>query len=146
MTLPHVLSPADALHTHAPASRRALWMGRVLTGVGALFLLMDAVGKLLRLPPVVSATTELGYPADAVFTLGVLEALCLALSLWGPTAAVGTVLLTGYLGGAVATHVRLGNPLLSHTLFPVYVGVMVWAGLCLRETRLRDALLPRRGR
>jgi hypothetical protein len=145
-TFAHVPANASVSNPNPSESRRMRWSGRVLTGWASLFLTVDAVGKLLQLDPVVRATTELGYPAEAVFTLGMLESLCLVLCLVRPTAVLGTVLLTGYLGGAVATHFRLGNPLFSHTLFPVYAAAMMWGGLCLREPHLLAALFPRRAR
>lgn len=117
--------------------------GRILSALAVLFLGVDAIAKLLQLAPVVSGTAELGYPARAVLTIGILEALCVAAYVAPPTAVLGALLLTGYLGGAIATHLRMGNPLLSHTLFPVYVALFVWGGLFLREARLR-ALLPLR--
>jgi hypothetical protein len=86
-------------------------------------------------------TIELGYPGSAVFTIGVIELVCLALYLVPATSVFGAILLVGYLGGAVATHVRVGHPLASHVLFPTYVAAMLWGGLYLREPRLR-ALLP----
>ena len=124
-------------------SKRALWTGRVLSGLGVLFLLFDASMKVLQLPPAVQGTTQLGYPESVVFGLGVLQLVCLAVYLIPRTAVLGAVLWTGYLGGAIATHVRIGNPLFSHVLFPVYVAALVWGGLWLREPRLR-ALLPLR--
>ena len=118
-------------------------LGRTLTTLAALFLGVDALGKLLQLAPVVAGTAELGYPEGTVLMIGVLEAFCLAAYLVPPTAVLGALLLTGYLGGAIATHLRAGNPLFSHILFPVYVALFVWGGLFLREARLR-ALLPLR--
>ena len=118
-------------------------LGRTLTTLAALFLGVDALGKLLQLAPVVAGTAELGYPEGAVLMIGVLEAFCLAAYQVPPTAVLGALLLTGYLGGAIATHMRAGNPLFSHILFPVYVASFVWGGLFLREARLR-ALLPLR--
>lgn len=117
--------------------------GRILSALAVLFLGVDAIAKLLQLAPVVSGTAELGYPAGAVLTIGILEALCVAAYVAPPTSVLGALLLTGYLGGAIATHLRMGNPLLSHILFPVYVALFVWGGLFLREARLR-ALLPLR--
>jgi hypothetical protein len=99
--------------------------------------------KVLQLQPAVQATVELGYPAHLVAVIGVIQLVCLVLYLVPPTSVLGAVLLTGYLGGAIATHVRLGSPLASHTLFPIYVALLVWGGLYLREPRLR-ALLPLR--
>ena len=123
-----------------PGRRRTAY---VLTTLVALFLAFDTVMKLLRLAPAVDGTVALGYPVHLVAVIGVIELACLALYLVPPTAVLGAVVLTGYLGGAVATHVRIGNPLLSHTLFPIYVAALLWGGLYLREPRLR-ALLPLR--
>jgi hypothetical protein len=123
--------------------KRELWIGRVLSGFAVLFLTFDAAIKLLRLPMAIDGTTELGYPAGVVLPLGVLQVVCLALYVIPRTSVLGAVLWTGYLGGAIATHVRLGNPLFTHVLFPVYVALLLWGGLWLRERRLR-ALLPLR--
>ena len=122
------------------AKKRSI-AGYVLTGLVALFLTFDTVMKLLQLAPAVQGTTELGYPAGTVVVIGAIELVCLVLYLIPPTSVLGALLLTGYLGGAIATHVRVGSPLPTHTLFPVYVALMVWGGLYLRESRLR-ALLP----
>jgi DoxX-like family len=113
----------------------------VLTGLVAAFLTFDTVMKLLQLAPAVQGTTELGYPAGTVVVIGAIELVCLVLYLIPPTSVLGALLLTGYLGGAIATHVRVGSPLPTHTLFPIYVALMVWGGLYLRESRLRE-LLP----
>ena len=121
-----------------PTQRRTAY---VLTTLAALFLTLDTVMKLLRLAPAVEGTVALGYPEHTVALIGVIELVCLVLYLVPQTSVIGAVVMTGYLGGAIATHVRLGNPLLSHTLFPIYVAVMVWGGLYLREPRLR-ALMP----
>ena len=118
-------------------SATRLWTGRIMSALAILFLLFDTVGKLLRLAPFVEGTTQLGYPASAVLGIGVLELLCLVGYLIPRTAILGAVMLTGYLGGAVATHVRVGSPLFTHILFPVYVGVLIWGGLYLRDPRLR---------
>jgi hypothetical protein len=122
-------------------SRKAIWTGRVLSGVAVLFLLFDAIVKLSRHPAAVEGTARLGYPVSIIFALGVLQAVCLVLYLVPRTSVLGAILWTGYLGGAVATHVRVGDPLFSHALFPVYIGVLLWAGLWLRDIRLR-ALIP----
>ncbi|MCW5979924.1 MAG: DoxX family protein [Bryobacteraceae bacterium] len=120
---------------------KGIWAGRVFSGLATLFLLMDGGGKLMRLPPVVEGTVQLGYPADVVLALGIVLLVCTAAYAMPRTSVFGAILLTGYLGGAVATHVRMANPLFSHTLFPIYLGAMVWGGLLLRDERLR-ALLP----
>jgi hypothetical protein len=99
--------------------------------------------KLMRPAFVVQATVQLGYPESVIIGLGVALLTCTILYLIPRTAVLGAILLTGYLGGAVATHVRIGNPLFSHTLFPVYIAVLVWGGLFLRDERLR-ALIPLR--
>lgn len=129
--------------TAADRSRGALWAGRSLSTLAVLLLALDSVGKLLRLAPVLAGTAELGYPVSIVLPLGVILSLCVAAYAVPATSVLGAVLLTGYLGGAIATHARLGAPLLTHTLFPVYVAAIVWGGLFLREPRLR-ALLPLR--
>ena len=123
--------------------KRDLWIGSVLSGVAVLFLTFDAALKLLRLPMAMDGTTQLGYPAGVVLPLGVVQVVCLALYVIPRTSVLGAVLWTGYLGGAIATHVRLGNPLFTHVLFPVYVALLLWGGLWLRDRRLR-ALLPLR--
>ena len=115
--------------------------GYVLTGLAALFLVFDISLKLLTLAPAIQATKELGYKEGVVFPLGVVLLVCLVLYLVPATSVFGAVLLTGYLGGAIATHVRVGNPLFSHVLFPVYLALFIWGGLYLREPRLRE-LLP----
>ena len=115
----------------------------VLTTLVALFLTFDVIMKVLRLQPGVEGTVALGYPEHSVAMIGAIELVCLALYLVPQTAILGAVVMTAYLGGAVATHVRIGSPLLSHTLFPIYVAAMLWGGLYLREPRLR-ALMPLR--
>lgn len=129
---------ADA--TRRPVARQRLWLGRALSALPGLFLLMDATIKLLQLPEAIEGSTQLGFAASSVLTLGVIELVCTLLYLVPRTAFIGALLLTGYLGGAVCTHLRLGQPLFSHTLFPVYLGVFLWAGLTLRDRRL-EALL-----
>ena len=121
-------------------SKKALWAGRILSGLAVLFLLFDATIKVLALPVAVEATKQLGYPEGVVFGLGIVELVCLVAYLVPRTAVLGAVLWTGYLSGAVASNVRLGNPLFSHILFPLYVAAFLWAGLWLRDRRLRTAL------
>jgi hypothetical protein len=123
-------------------ARKAVLGGRILTGLATLFLLFDAGVKLVMSPEAVAATAELGWPAKVVQGLGWLELVCLALYLIPRTAPLGAVLWTGYLGGAIAAHLRLGNPLFTHTLFPIYVAALIWGGLWLRDRRVR-ALLSR---
>lgn len=116
--------------------RTASWGGHAISALPVLFLLIDGVVKLLRPAPVVEATVALGIPESALFGLGVLLLGCLAVYLVPRTAALGAGLLTGYLGGAVATHVRIGSNLFL-LLFPVILGVLLWGGLYLRDARLR---------
>ena len=115
--------------------------GRVLSGLAAAFLIFDSIGKLLRVQPVIEGTVSLGYPVSVIIPLGVTLLTCVVVYLVPRTAVLGALLLTGYLGGAVATHVRVGHPLFTHTLFPTYVAALLWGGLLLRDRRLR-AFLP----
>jgi hypothetical protein len=127
-------------------SKRALWTGRILSGFAILFLLVDASFKLIKpLPaPAVQAFTQLGYPLELAACIGILLLGCVALYAVPRTSVLGAIMLTGYLGGAVASHLRVGNPWASHILFPVYLGFFIWGGLYLRDERLR-ALIPLRG-
>ena len=127
--------------TRHAGSRRRLWTGRVLSGLAVLFLVFDSAGKLLQVRPVIDGTIQLGYPRDIVFSLGVILLSSVVAYVIPRTSVLGALLLTGYLGGAVATHVRVANPLFSHVLFPTYVAALLWGGLILRDARLR-AFLP----
>jgi hypothetical protein len=126
----------------APVSTAALWAGRVVSGLCVLFLLADGVAKLFMPPPVVEACAELGLPESAVPGIGVVLIACTVMYALSRTSVLGAVLLTGYLGGAVATHVRVGGPAFP-VVFAAAFGVLVWVGLYLREPRLH-ALLPLR--
>ena len=121
----------------APNSKARIITGRVVSGLAIAFLTMDAAMKLFGVPAAVEGTTQLGYPASVLFGLGLVQAVCLVLYLVPRTAVVGAVLWTGYLGGAIATHVRVGNPWFTHILFPIYVAVFLWGGLWLRDRRVR---------
>ena len=119
-------------------------IGWAMSGLVVAFMLMDATMKLLVLPIVVETGAQLGFVgAEIARNLGIILLACTILYAVPRTALLGAILLTGYLGGAVATHVRVGSPLFSHVLFGVYLGVMLWGGLYLRDTRLRE-LLPLR--
>ena len=124
-------------------SRTALWTGRILSGIAVLFLLVDGAIKVVPIQPVIDSLRELGYPPTESLArfLGVLTIVCTLLYTWPRTALVGAVLLTGLMGGAVASHLRLGDPLFSHTLFGVWLGLFLWGGLWLRDARLRT-LMP----
>jgi hypothetical protein len=123
------------------ASQGRLWTGRILSALPALFLLMDGVMKVMKPDFVVKATVELGYPEDVIFGLGIVVLICVILYIIPQTSVLGAILLTGYLGGAVASHLRHGDPLFSHVLSPVYFAILLWGGLYLREPRL-SALVP----
>lgn len=118
-----------------------LWTGRVLTGLFALFMLMDIALKLLRLPVVDETMRQLGWPAGSGFWIGAMELGLVVLYLVPRTALLGAVLLTGLFGATAATHLRLGNPLFSHVLFGVYLALFAWGGLWLRDAALR-AVFP----
>ena len=131
------------MRTIQRSERQQRSAGLVLSWLAVLFLLFDSTGKLLLVQPVIDGTLQLGYPRDSVFSLGLVLLACVVAYAVPRTAVLGALLLTGYLGGAVATHVRVANPLFSHTLFPTYVAAFLWGGLILRDARLR-ALLPLR--
>ncbi len=120
-----------------------LWTGRVLSALAVLFMLFDTIGHLLRVQPVVDAFARLGYPLSVSVGLGIVELFCTIVYVFPPTSILGAILLTGYLGGAIAAQVRIGSPLLSTTLFPIYIAVLIWGGLWLRDERFR-ALVPLR--
>lgn len=115
------------------------WIARTVRALPVLFLIMDAGIKVLALPPAVTATVELGYPAHVVVGLGIVLLVCLALYLLPRTAVLGAILLTGYLGGAIATHVRVDGSIGS-LLFPLVLGALLWGGLVLEDPRLRALL------
>ena len=127
----------------APGSigRGALWTGRVLSAVLVILLLLDATMKLIPLQVVTDGSASLGWPADAVTarTLGVVLALATLLYAVPRTSVLGAVILTGYMGGAIATHVRVSDPLFTHTLFPIYFAALIWGGLSLVDSRIRAA-------
>ncbi len=125
------------------SSKKVVWVGRVLSGLVVLFLIPDGVIKFIKPAPVVETSAHLGLPLSLANVLGVLLLLCTAVYVFPRTSILGAILLTGYLGGAVATHLRVGDPLFSHILFPTYLGVLLWLGLYLRDSRLR-VLIPLR--
>ena len=115
-----------------------------MTWLAVAFLLLDGVMKLVKPAAVVQGTLELGYPETVIVGLGVVLLVSVVLYAVPRTAVLGAILLTGYLGGAVATHVRVGNPLFSHSIFPVYFGILIWGALVLRDERIRNLLPFRR--
>jgi hypothetical protein len=130
----------------APVSKPALWTGRILSGLVILFMLFDGAIKLVPWPIVTETMDRIGYGSSESLarTLGVITVACTVLYAIPPTSFVGAILLTGYLGGAMASHVRLGSPLFTHTLFGLYLGLMVWGGLWLRDRSLRSLIPFRR--
>ncbi len=124
-------------------NKKRPWAGYILSGIPALFLLADAVGKFVKPAPVVEGTLALGYPEAVIVPLGVILLISTIIYIIPKTSVLGAILLTGYLGGAVATHVRVGSAVPTHMLFPVYLGIMLWLGLYLRDRRLRE-LVPLR--
>lgn len=124
-------------------SKAALWTSRILTGLIVLFLLFDGITKVMKVPVVLKACAQIGLPETLVVAIGITLLVCTVLYVIPGTSILGAILLTGYLGGAVSIQLRVGNPLFSQTLFPVYFGVLVWLGLYLREGRLRS-LIPLR--
>jgi len=116
-----------------------LWTGRILTVIGALFMVMDAVMHIVKPAPVVEAFNHLGYGLNTAVPLGVTVLICVALFALPRTSFIGALLLTAYLGGAIASHVRVGDPVFD-TCFPAIIAVLLWAGLCLRDARLQALL------
>jgi hypothetical protein len=124
-------------------SKMMFWAGWSMSGLTVLFLLMDGVTKLMMIGPVVEATKELGYPLGLVRPIGIIALVCAVLYAIPRTAVLGAIIITGLLGGAIASKLRLEEPLFSQVLFGAYVGVLAWGGLYLRDGRLR-ALFPMR--
>ncbi|MDX8432468.1 MULTISPECIES: DoxX family protein [Mesorhizobium] len=126
----------------APVSSGALWTGRALSAIIVLFMIFDGVIKLPPMDIVTQTMTQLGWPADlnSARLLGVIGLVSTALYALPRTSVLGAILLTAYMGGAIATHVRIGSPLFSHILFGVYLGIILWGGLFLRDPRVRALL------
>jgi hypothetical protein len=118
-----------------------VWAGRVLSAFAVVFLAFDGAIKLMRLPAVLEATVQLGFPLSSVVPIGLTLLVCTLIYVIPRTSVVGSVLLTGYLGGAVAAQVRAGNPMFE-MVFPIIVGAVVWAGVFLRDRRVRALLAP----
>jgi hypothetical protein len=125
-------------------ARGTVISGRIVTSLVVLLLLLDAFGKLATLAPVIEGTARLGYPTSLVLVIGSIEFLCTVAYVIPGTSVLGAVLLTGYFGGAVASHVRIEDALWTHVFSPVYMGILVWAGVVLREARLRSLIPWRR--
>ena len=127
----------------APVSNAALWTGRLMSAVVILFLIFDGVIKLVPMQVVTDTMAELGYPPTAGIArgIGIITVICVALYAWPRTAVLGAILMTGLLGGAIATHLRIGSPVFTHLLFGLYLGLLAWGGLYLRDPRVR-AMIP----
>ncbi len=124
------------------SSGRQLLAGRIITGIVVLFLLFDMTVKLMASPQALEASAKLGFNANQVFSIGLIEVVCLIVYLIPRTAPIGAILWTGYLGGAIVTNLRQGSPLFTHILFPTYVAAFIWGGLYLRDRRVRALLRP----
>jgi len=130
----------------AEISKPARWTGRVLSGLVIVFMLFDGAMKLVPWPIVTETMDKMGYGSSEGLarSLGIITIVCTVLYAVPPTSILGAILLTGYLGGAIASHLRIGSPLFSHTLFGLYLGLMVWGGLWLRDRSLRSLIPFRR--
>ena len=123
-----------------------IWTGRVLSGLAVLFLLFDGIMKFFmdKLPPeALQAGAVLQWPVELMPVVGTILLVCVALYIIPRTSVIGALLLTGYLGGAIASHVRVRNPLFSHTLFPIYIAAFIWVGLYLRDSRVKAIIMPK---
>jgi hypothetical protein len=133
-----------ATNSRDSSSSKALWWtGWIMSGIVLAFFLLDSIAKLMLIAPVVEATTKIGYPLDVIRPIGFIGLVCAVLYAVPRTALLGAILLTAFLGGAVASKVRIEEALFGQILFGVYVGVVAWGGLCLRDERLRALLLQR---
>ncbi len=125
-----------------PVSNGRLWAGRIISGLVVLFLLFDGITKLMKVAPVLEASAQLGYPVSTIVGIGITALVCTVVYAIPQTSVLGAILLTGYLGGAVASNVRIGNPMFN-ILFPIVFAALMWLGILLREDRLRT-LIPLR--
>lgn len=130
----------SSIHT-APSSNKMIWAGRIVSALPVLFLLFDGTIHIMRIPAVVAGFAQAGFPISTAVPLGIIEIVCIILYVIPRTSVLGAILLTGYLGGAVATNVRQQLPMLGYVLAPVYVAVFIWGGLWLRDNRVRS-LIP----
>lgn len=131
------MSNSSATQTRVP-SRKSLWTGRILSGVAVVFMLFDSITKILKVDAVVKASAQFGYPVGLLSAIGIILLCCVVAYVIPRTSVLGALLITGYLGGAVEANLRIGTPLFSNALFPVYFAALVWGGLFLREQRVRD--------
>ena len=127
--------------TSNPVSNGALWTGRTMSALAVIFLLFDSITKIIKVQQVMDATLQLGFPVNLVPVIGSILLISTILYVIPSTSVFGAILLTGYLGGAVVTNMRIESPLFSHTLFPVYMGILIWGGIYLRVNTLHR-LIP----
>jgi hypothetical protein len=137
MTAPAIAAPVSVPARPRSRTTKGVIAGRVLSGIAIAFLAVDAIFKIFPVKAVIEGSAQLGYPAETIVPIGITLMACVVLYAIPATSVFGAVLLTGYLGGAIATHVRVVDPLFSHTLFPTYVAALIWGGLYLRNARLR---------
>jgi hypothetical protein len=119
-------------------SKAKLWTSYIMSGLVILFMLFDSIMKFVKPPAVIEGTVALGFAENHLTTIGTLGFISTLLYMIPRTSVLGAILLTGYFGGTIATHLRLNNPLFSHTLFTVYFGILIWGGLWLRNKKLRE--------
>jgi hypothetical protein len=134
----------DSAAQPAHVAKGQLWTGRILSGLAVLFMLFDTIIHALRGPQVVQGFAQLGFPLSIAIPLSIVEFIGIVLYVIPRTSVLGAILLTGYLGGAVAAQVRIGAPLLGFVLAPVYVALFLWLGLYLRDERVRAVVPVRR--
>jgi hypothetical protein len=130
----------QSLTQAGPVSKGRFWTGRIISAVVVLFLLFDSITKVMKVRAVIEASAQLGYPVNAIVTIGIILLVCTVFYIIPQTAVLGAILLTGYLGGAVAANLRIGSAIFN-TFFPIVFAALAWAGLYLRESRL-GALIP----
>lgn len=123
-----------------PVSKGRLWTGRIISTLVVLFLLFDSITKVMKMRAVLEASAQLGYPENTIATIGIILLVCTVFYIIPQTAVLGTILLTGYLGGALAANLRIASPMFN-TLFPIIFAALAWVGIFLREPRL-GTLIP----
>ena len=125
----------QSLTQASSVSKGRLWTGRIISAVVVLFLLFDSITKVLKVRAVIEASAQLGYPVSAIVTIGIILLVCTVFYIIPQTAVLGTILLTGYLGGAVAANMRIGSAMFN-AFFPIVFAALAWVGIFLREPRL----------
>lgn len=134
------MTTMQATLTETAPSKVTVWSARIMIGLTILFMLMDSVFKFIVNEQVLKGTTDLGFQAHHLPILGTLGLISIILYALPRTRIIGAILLTGYWGGAIATHVRLDNPLFSHVLFPIYLAILAWGGIWLSNEAFRKVI------